>query len=243
MADAVQFELDKNWDEFGSFLRDAAKSADATQRKKYLKMVGGIMLASERMIFDKDGAEAPGSMWKALKPSTKERRKKRRNLGGKRAMGMKILRDSGILRGSISPGRTNKYSVRDLKPWEIVIGTSAPYGVTHQYGRKAMTVSVPETKRGAMKVKAHTVRAHSVLAHSYTRNGKTVSVPSYTVKAHRVSAKSVLPTSVKAHKMKVPAIPPRPFIGWTKFALDSSIKKAQEWFIDRPWLKNKKGGN
>lgn len=226
-----------DYSNFSKLLQECISASSPQMVRRYFKNAGAVILRMEQGIFKTQGADL-GAKWKPLAAATLAIRKKRRKLRGKRASGMLPLQDTGQLRMSISSGsfeRGPTGSIRDVRPLELRIGTRLEYASAHQYGRPRMRVTVPQHRRAGYNVRAHRVSSRSVLAHSYTtNNGKVVHVGAYTIKAHSVRAHGVLPGTVKAHNKEVPAIPARPFAGWTTSGIDMVTQEAYRHFVDEP---------
>lgn len=114
-------------------LLDELKRAALTPRDAY-DIVGQRMVAMQKRHFIKE--EGPdGQKWEPLSPKTIARRRggraattPRRRLGvAGVGRGIKILRDTGAMAGSIV------YSVDDSGV-EAGVPTTIPYGATHQFG-------------------------------------------------------------------------------------------------------------
>ena len=100
-------------------LQIAIKQASAPPNSRILAAVAGRMRGMQVQHFA-DAVDSSGKAWKPLKAATI----KQRRMSG--AGGVKILQDTGRLRGSIA-----RYSDGD----EAITGTNTIYAATHQFGR------------------------------------------------------------------------------------------------------------
>jgi phage virion morphogenesis protein len=139
------------------------------------RRIAGALLTSTLLRF-RDGVSPEGLPWRPLSAVTIARRRKGSN---------RILRDSGVLRGSITQAHDDR---------SATIGTETDYAPTHQFG----------AKKGSFGTTEASVRAHSRRVKSRdTRDGRKVSSRGVTfVRAHK-------------RKMVIPwgDIPARPFLG------------------------------
>lgn len=140
-----------------------------------------MALSAHARYFDTN-TDPSGKPWRPLSPVTIERRRKKRK-STKRSVGFtaQILRDTGMLRLSVSPGGVNG-AVRRVSPFGFAIGSALVYASTHQFGQGRRTAIV----------RAHTRR---------TKRGVF---------------------AVRQHKTTLPAVPERPFVGFSSAYLNSA---------------------
>ncbi len=158
------------WMDFEAVLRDAEVQAMLSEiiargrnLRTVLKKIAAMMRGSTKETFRRQGRPVA---WKGLAPLTLALRRKGK-AGGK----PQILRDTGLLFASIASGR-GRHSVERISPTMLVLGTKREGAVDHQRGRPPRTevwhVEAHRRRahvRGAVKVKAHDVRAHSKTMH------------------------------------------------------------------------------
>ena len=214
-------------------IREMARAAKPAARRKFLKNAGVVMLRMEAKIFKFNGIPL-GQKWRALSPVTVRRRKKGRGAGG-----AQILRDTGRLRASVSGGRMSGGglgSIRRTGANDVAVGTNLSYAKAHQYGLprrkgqvKAHTRRLGRTKRGKLKKSVMRDRASTLGGRAYLRGiGGSAST--------RMSGTIV---HVRAHSTTLPAIPARPFVGWTRNGIADVLALANEYFIMEPAKRNR----
>ena len=216
MSIRVEFDR-KDW---ALTLTEMAKSATPASRKRFTKKVGAVMLRSVHKIFQTNGLNL-GVVWDALSPVTKERRRKGRGGGSPQ-----ILRDKGLLFMSVGVGSFSaspKGSIRRHDKNAAILGTNLIYARAHQFG----------LPRRPGRVRAHTRKA----AGKFTKRGKLKKAVERRIL--RRGAGEKLLVRVKAHATTLPKIPARPFLGWSNWAIEQTIQKADDHFFQKP---AKKGG-
>ena len=192
-----------------TFIREMARGAKPAARRKYLKEVGIIILRQEDKIFRSRGRRLR-QQWKPLSKVTISRRRKGSSVP---------LQDRGFLRASVSAGRATsgpKGAVRGVDNNSVTIGSNLHYARTHQYGRRRM--------RGMVKPHMRTLkqkRSTSMVSRAQRRSGQVRKVRK-TFKTH---------VFVQRHLTWLPAIPARPFAGWTREGLKQSTELAMERFV------------
>jgi hypothetical protein len=109
----------------------AGRLPDPTgQVRAFSDMIGLVALSHIRQSFTEKaagGSGADGKAWTPLKAATIRARR-----SGKGTGQVQILRDTGILLSSLSPGGTG--NIMDILPGSITLGTNCPYAVHHHEG-------------------------------------------------------------------------------------------------------------
>jgi phage gpG-like protein len=104
------------------------RNSDPAAMAKALDKVMLLMLEGNEQTFRSEG---PG--WKPLSQSTIDKRRK-----GNSPFGIKILQDSGFLKGSMTAVSHPKGHRWTNKKDRVEVGTSVKYGKYHQEGTKKM---------------------------------------------------------------------------------------------------------
>jgi len=101
----------------------AGKDGDPTGAVRDLQLAAGMTALS--LIKDafvqkaRGGTDAAGDSWAPLADSTKRKKRRRGN--------PEILRDTGVLLNSLSPGVSVPGQVLEVHPGEVIVGTNVPY--------------------------------------------------------------------------------------------------------------------
>lgn len=170
----------------------------------------GVLALREEADYFTTNRAPDGTPWKALSPVTESRRRK----GKKSGRSNQILRDSGRLRLSVTPGSGGFASgatgaVRFAGPRGFMFGSSLNYATTHQFGRGKVRGLVREKFREGYRVR------------SYTRKDG-VSVKAHTVGGHRV----------RFHWTTLAQIPKRPFVGFSQRYIERAMQIVSRTIIE-----------
>lgn len=176
-----------------NFSLTAAKPEAMTRLANQL----GVLALREEADYFAMNRAPDGTPWKAHSPVTTARRR----VGKKKGRANQILRDTGALRLSVTPGSGGFASgangaLRFAGPRGFMLGSSLVYATTHQFGRPAI--------RGvAQNVPSHRRRG-------YVRKDGV-----------RVKASNVV-THIR--RVTLPPIPKRPFVGFSTRYIDRAMQ-------------------
>lgn len=109
----------------------SGRTPDPTGLVRSLQLLAGqaaLALIKDAFVTkSRGGTDGAGDRWEPLKPATVAHRRQGRGAGAP-----EILRDTGVLLNSLSPGVAG--NVLDAKPGEIIVGSNVPYARFHHEG-------------------------------------------------------------------------------------------------------------
>lgn len=104
------------------------RSTDLAEEAKGIQLrIGTVLMSKISQAFEdkaRGGRGEDGITWKPLAPATIRRRQKRNRRGQKENTDVEILRDTGLLFGSLSPGTFTKDTILQAGAGRVIVGTN-----------------------------------------------------------------------------------------------------------------------
>lgn len=229
-------------DRLGATIAYSIAGATPDSRTKLARNLGVLALREHADYFTASKSPS-GQPWKAHSPVTTARRRN----GKKTGRANQILRDTGALRLSVTPGRmavnvnaarsrsdasgfnsAATGAVREATPMGFAMGSSLIYARAMQFGMPRRAGHVSQFFREGYRVGTH-IRKGTIVASRKSASGKLIKAyhrDGGVVESHRVGAHRV-----RFHYTTLPAVPARPFVGFSNRYIERATDFIGRWLV------------